>query len=94
MFLKIYKSKQQTKNMVQKQRVLIQFDACPYCQNAKKHLDEAGIDYIKLTINPNDRSIVKALSGQESVPILAEVIGANNQDDDIIEYIKELKQQD
>ena len=78
--------------MVEKKRLLIQFDACPYCQNAKQALDEAGISYEKLTINPVDRTLVNQLSGQSSVPILVEVIGSENQDDDIIEYIQELKQ--
>jgi hypothetical protein len=52
-------------------------------------LDDAKVKYEKIDINPSDRSILKLLSGQASVPILVEVIGCENQDDDIVEYIKE-----
>ena len=70
-----------------KKTILIQIPSCPYCKNARDALDKKGISYEILNVTPSDRSIVQALSGQPSVPILVEVIGSVNQDDDIIEYI-------
>ena len=77
--------------MVEKRRILLQIPTCPYCQNARTHLDETDIEYEIIDIDPNDRSVVQMLSGQPSVPILVEVVGMKDQDDDIIEYIKELQ---
>ena len=42
-------------------------------------------------IESHDRSLVETLSGQPSVPILVEVIGGNDQDDDIVNWINERK---
>ncbi len=77
--------------MVEKRRILFQIRTCPYCQNARTHLDETDIEYEIIDIDPNDRSIVETLSGQSTVPILVEVVGMKNQDDDIVEYINELQ---
>ena len=77
--------------MVEKRKLLIQIDTCPYCQNARAHLDDEGINYEIISIDPADRSLVEQLSGQPSVPIFVEVIGMKDQDDDIVAYIKELK---
>jgi len=77
--------------MSQKRRLLLRIEGCPYCIRAEKALDEAGITYEKLNINPADRSMVIALSGQRTVPVLVDVIGCENQDDDIIAHIPYLK---
>jgi glutaredoxin len=77
--------------MSQKRRILLRIESCPYCVRAERALDEAGIPYEKLDINPSDRSLVMTLSGQRTVPVLVEVIGCQRQDDDIIEYISTLK---
>ena len=77
--------------MSQKRRILLRIEGCPYCVRAERALDEAGIAYEKLDINPSDRSLVMTLSGQRTVPVLVEVIGCQSQDDDIIEYIPTLK---
>ena len=76
---------------VKKKRILFRLATCPYCKKAEEALDQAKIQYEKIEIDRNDRSFVQMLSGQPSVPVLVEVIGCDNQDDDIIEYIKELK---
>ena len=70
---------------------LIQIPTCPYCRNAREKLDAAGIKYELVDINPSDRSLVELLSGQPSVPILVEVTGCNEQDDDIVNWINERK---
>ena len=73
-----------------KKRLLLRLEGCPYCERAEAALDEAKIQYQKIDINPADRSVVKLLSGQPTVPVLVEVIGSESQDDDIIEYIREI----
>ncbi len=76
--------------MSSKRRLLLRIEGCPYCVRAERALDEAGIAYEKLDINPADRSLVMTLSGQRTVPVLIEVIGSKSQDDDILEYISTL----
>ena len=76
---------------MKKRRLLFRLGGCPYCANAEKALDAAQIQYEKIDINPSDRSVVQLLSGQPSVPVMVEVVGCESQDDDIIEYIEELR---
>ena len=73
-----------------KRRILFRIASCPYCKNAEQALDKAWVKYEKYDINPSDRSVVQLLSGQLSVPILVDVIGCDDQDDDIIASIPEL----
>lgn len=73
--------------------ILIQLPSCPYCKNARKHLDKEGIKYDTIDIAPNDRSLVQNLSGQPSVPIFIQVVGEKNQDDDIIQWIAQHKKE-
>ena len=77
--------------LMKKRRLLLQLQGCPFCQRAEEALDKAKVSYEKIDVDPYDRSIVEKLSGQKTVPILVEVIGSESQDDDIIEYIEELK---
>jgi glutaredoxin len=77
--------------MAPQRRILLRIEGCPYCIRAERALDEAGIVYEKLDIAPSDRSMVVALSGQQTVPVLVDVIGCDNQDDDIIAHIPHLK---
>lgn len=74
-------------------RLLMRIEGCPFCARAEEALDAAGINYEKVDVNPRDRSIVELLSGQPTVPILVEVVGCRDQDDDIVEYIQVLKGQ-
>jgi len=77
--------------MSAKRRLLLRIVGCPFCRRAEEALDAAGISYEKKDINPSDRSVVQLLSGQPTVPVLVEVIGCKDQDDDIIAYIQEVK---
>lgn len=77
--------------MSAKRRILLRIEGCPYCARAEHALDEAGISYEKLEVNPADRSMVQALSGQRTVPVLVDVIGCESQDDDIVAAIPDLK---
>ncbi len=76
---------------MKKRRLLFRLATCPYCKKAEAALDNAKIEYQKIDINPTDRSVIELLSGQKTVPILVEVIGSESQDDDIIDYIKTIK---
>lgn len=77
-----------------RRRLLYSLEACPYCERAEAALDAAGIEYERIQTPVADRSVIRELSGQPTVPILVEVIGCHEQDDDIIEYIDELKQRE
>ena len=77
--------------MAEKRRILFRIAGCPYCIRAEQALDSAQIAYEKIEVSPSDRAVVKLLSGQPTVPVLVEVIGCKDQDDDIIAYIEELR---
>jgi len=76
--------------MAEKDLVLFRLEGCPYCKRAEDALRKKGIKYRKIEVMPekSKREILKKVSGQDSVPVLVEVIGAKNQDDDIIEWLK------
>lgn len=76
---------------MKKRRLLFRLEGCPYCVRAEKALDSAKIEYERVEVDPSDRAVVKLLSGQPTVPVLVEVVGSESQDDDILEYISELK---
>jgi len=75
--------------MVNKELVLLRLEGCPYCKHAEEELDKRKVKYRKIEIDRNDRSMVEALSGQPTVPILVEVIGSKDQDDDIVKWLEE-----
>ena len=77
--------------MVKKDLVLFRLEGCPYCKKAEDALDDKGVSYRKIEV-PGDhaeRKTLKKISGQTSVPVLLQVIGAENQDDEIIELLEE-----
>ena len=53
---------------------LYQFEACPYCAMVRETLDGLGLDYIIRTVprDPDGRDRVRAVSGQDLVPVLAD----------------------
>ena len=55
-------------------RTLYQLDGCPYCEKVADRLDEAGIDYDTVWVDPlhSDRDEVKRVSGQRAVPVLVD----------------------
>lgn len=79
------------RGMSEKCRILFRIEGCPYCIRAEQALDEAGVVYEKVEVPRNDRAVVQLLSGQPTVPVLVEVVGCKNQDDDIIAYIEQLR---
>lgn len=74
--------------MQKEKYVLFRLEGCPYCRKAEEFLKKKGIKYEKIEVPPahEDRKLLKQLSGQASVPVLIQVIGAENQDDDIVEF--------
>lgn len=74
-----------------KQLILFRLEGCPYCKKAEAALKEKNVKYTKIEVpGPHsERTLLKQISGQASVPVLLEVIGSKNQDDDIIEWLNE-----
>jgi len=74
--------------MEEKNLILFRLEGCPYCTKAEEILDSKGISYKKVEVprSHEERTLLKELSGQVSVPVLIEVIGSKDQDDDIIAW--------
>jgi glutathione S-transferase len=51
---------------------LFHFEACPYCEKVRSTLKRMDLKYESVEIDPSDRSGVKAVSGQELVPVLVD----------------------
>ena len=77
--------------MVKKNLVLFRLEGCPYCAKAEEALDNKGLKYKKIEVpsDHSERKTLKKISGQTSVPVLLQVIGAESQDDEIIELLEE-----
>ena len=75
---------------MEKKLVLFTLEGCPYCKKAEKALNAKGLKYKKIEVpsSKSERTLLKQLSGQDSVPVLLDVIGAKSQDDDIIEWLE------
>ena len=77
--------------VMEKQWVLFRLEGCPYCRKAEEALKKKNVKYRKIEV-PGEhakRTLLKEISGQTSVPVLVEVIGSMNQDDDIVEWLDE-----
>ncbi len=77
--------------MVKKDLVLFRLEGCPYSAKVEEALDKKGLKYKKIEVpgDHSERKTLKKISGQTSIPVLLQVIGAENQDDDIIEFLEE-----
>ena len=73
-----------------KKLVMFVLEGCPYCKKAEEALDAKGVKYTKIEVpsSKSERECLKNISGQDTVPVLVEVIGAKSQDDDIIEWLE------
>ena len=76
--------------MQKEKYILFRLEGCPYCRKAEEYMDKKGIEYMKIEVPPahKDRKMVMEFSGQPTVPVLIQVIGSENQDDDIIEFFE------
>tara|TARA_Y100000034_G_C6607679_1_gene264547 strand:+ start:330 stop:563 length:234 start_codon:yes stop_codon:yes gene_type:complete len=75
---------------MKKELFLFRLEDCPYCKKAEEALDQKGINYKKIEVPApkEERTLLKEISGQDSVPVLIEVIGSKSQDDDILEWLE------
>lgn len=75
---------------MEKNLVLFRLEGCPYCEKAEEALDAKGIKYKKIEVPgpKSERKTLIELSGQNSVPVLLDVIGSKDQDDDILEWLE------
>ena len=76
---------------MEKNLILFRLEGCPYCKKAEQALAEKGIEVKKIEVPgpKEERTLLKEISGQASVPVLIEVIGSKDQDDDILAWINE-----
>lgn len=51
---------------------LYQIASCPYCRKVSRALDQLGLEYQVVEIDPDLRDEVKKISGQEKVPVLVD----------------------
>ena len=74
---------------MEKNLVLFRLECCPYCIRVEKELVKRKIKYKKIEVpsEKSKRTLLKEISGQDSVPVLLHVIGRENQDDDIMEWL-------
>jgi len=75
---------------MEKRLVMFVLEGCPYCKKAKDALDAKGVKYEEIEVPgpKEERTLLKQISGQDSVPVLLDVIGSKDQDDDIIEWLE------
>ena len=66
---------------------LYHFHACPYCEKARKTFRALGLDYESHLVDPDDRSEVVEVSGQEKVPVIIDGKTIVNDSTDIFEYM-------
>ncbi|HZO94031.1 MAG TPA: glutaredoxin [Candidatus Baltobacteraceae bacterium] len=69
--------------------VLYQAEWCPYCARVRKKLDDLMLDYkiVSVPMAHSERTVVKQVSGQTSIPVLVDGDVVLDDDDDIIPYL-------
>ena len=66
---------------------LYQFEYCPYCAKVRKKLDELGLKYEKIEVDPKNKpKIVIELGG--TVPVIDDNGRIMNESDDIVAYLE------
>ncbi len=79
--------------MTQPEKMLevYQFEGCPFCSKVRKKMTNLQLDFIARQVDPNDRSRVEEISGQENVPVLVDPNTDTTmpESDDIVEYLEE-----
>jgi len=66
---------------------LYHFEACPYCEKVRYALKRLELRYESTEIDPSDRTSVRALSGQDKVPVLADGEVAVHDSTRILRYL-------
>jgi glutaredoxin 3 len=69
--------------------VLYQAEWCPYCARVRKKLTDLLLDYTNVNVPHShaERDVVKAVSGQTSIPVLVDGDVILDDDDTIIPYL-------
>ncbi len=69
--------------------VLYQAEWCPYCARVRSKLTDLLLDYKTVNVprSHGERSEVKAVSGQTSIPVMVDGDVTLDDDDDIIPYL-------
>ena len=70
--------------------VLYQAEWCPYCARVRKKLDDLLLDYriVSVPMAHSERTVVKQVSGQTSIPVMVDGDVVLDDDDDIIPYLQ------
>lgn len=70
--------------------ILYQADWCGYCARVRAKLSELQLDYKKVDVPaPHaERTVVREVSGQTSIPVLVDGDVVLTDDDDIIPYLE------
>ena len=69
--------------------LLYQYENCPFCIRVRNKLDEMGLKFVKVEVDPDDKPDVVMKSTGGSVPVMdidGEIIGDSAR---IIDYLEE-----
>ncbi len=67
---------------------LYQYEMCPYCEKVRRKLDEMGIEYEKVEVNPANKPKEVTSTGG-TVPVIDDNGMVMNESADIINYLVE-----
>lgn len=66
---------------------LYQYEECPYCAKVRRKMDELGLEYEKINIDPANKPAV-VLSVGHTVPVIDDDGMVMNESDDIVAYLE------
>lgn len=66
---------------------LYQYELCPYCEKVRRKLDEMGIEYEKIEVNPANKPKEVTSTGG-TVPVIDDNGMVMNESADIINYLE------
>ncbi len=67
-------------------RILYQFETCPYCARVRKTLAELGLDYRAETLDAAPNVHIEGI-GDTTVPVLKDGDRIMNESGDIVDYL-------
>ena len=70
---------------------LFQAEWCPYSHRVRQRLTELGVDFVarQVEAEPDDRAVLREVSGQTSIPTLADGDEVVTHPDEIVAYLDE-----
>lgn len=66
---------------------LYQYENCPYCATVRRKMDELGLKYEKIEVDPANKPAV-VLSVGRTVPVIDDDGMVMNESDDIVAYLE------